>query len=115
MTAQSFGLIDRSVDGDNADYAGMIQQLNRFMLDEFAAEGNAFPKNPHLVPQPEDSSTTAFAGAPITQLLGFDAKTVTTCSSCAFQRDKDLMSHVVDLIYPRKVSGRVIATFATQT
>lgn len=104
ITAQSFGLIDRSVDGENADYASMIQQLNRFILEEFSVEGNAFPHNPYLIPQLENALSTAFSAAPITQLLGVDAKTVTVCTICGFKRDKDLMSHVVDLVYPRKVS-----------
>lgn len=105
--AQSFGVIDRSIDGENADYASMIQQLNRFILEEFSVEGNTFPHNPYLIPSGDDSRSITFAAAPITQLLGVDAKTVTICTNCGFKRVKDLMSHVVDLIYPRKVcTGR---------
>lgn len=110
IAAQSFGLIDRSVDGENADYASMIQQLNRFILEEFSVEGNAFPQNPYLTRQVDSTSPTAFAAAPITQLLGVDAKTVTVCTVCGFKRDKDLMSHVVDLVYPRKVSPLAISS-----
>ena len=81
----------------------MIQQINRFILEEFSVEGNTFPHNPYLIPLEGDTPPAAFAAAPITQLLGVDAKTVTVCTNCGFKRDKDLMSHVIDLIYPRKV------------
>jgi len=81
----------------------MIQQINRFILEEFSVEGNTFPHNPYLIPLEGDTPSATFAAAPITQLLGVDAKTVTVCTNCGFKRDKDLMSHVIDLIYPRKV------------
>ncbi|KAF9521074.1 hypothetical protein BS47DRAFT_1404191 [Hydnum rufescens UP504] len=82
---------------------GMIQQLNRFTLEEFSVEGNTFPHNPYIILPPGGISSTNPAAAPITQLLGVDAKTVTVCTNCGFKRDKDLMSHVVDLIYPRRL------------
>ena len=82
----------------------MIQQLNRFMLDGFVYEGNAYPANPVLVPFPP-GAPPAYATAPITQLLGLDMKTVSVCSACGFKRDKQSMSHVLDLVYPRRVSA----------
>lgn len=97
--AASFGLVDRSVDGEHSDYASMIQTLNRFILEEFATEGNAGPDNPRLLDQPHLRP----GAPPITQLLGIDAKTVTACTNCGFSRDKDIMSHAVDMVYPRKV------------
>lgn len=85
----------------------MIQTLNRFILEEFATEGNETPNNPRLTRQ-EDLNPAA---PPVTQLLGIDAKTVTTCTNCGFARDKDIVSHAVDMIYPRKVRLHVSRLF----
>lgn len=98
LPASSFGVIDRSVDGEHSDYAAMTQTLNRFLLEEFATEGNASPNNPLLTARAIPTTPS------ITQLLGIDAKTVATCASCGFSRTKDSLSHVVDIIYPRRVS-----------
>lgn len=59
------------------------------------------------VPKPNENSQT-LAAAPITQLLGIDGKNIITCSSCAAVREKENMTHIVDLAYPRKVcAGRL--------
>ena len=39
----------------------------------------------------------------MTQLLGIDGKTVITCLGCNATREKENMTHIVDLMYPRKV------------
>ena len=51
----------------------------------------------------QGSHTQSPAAAPITQLLGIDAKNVITCLSCKAVREKENMTHIVDLVYPRKV------------
>ena len=79
----------------------MIQSFHRFLLDHLSLEGNMFPHNPHIISQ-EDHHTPA--AAPITQLLGIDAKNVITCLNCHAVRDKENMTHIVDLLYPRGVS-----------
>lgn len=96
----------------------MIQTFHRFLIDHLSSEGNSFPHNPlvfqHL---PSHSDYTAFqadthpninpsfspAAAPVTQLLGIDAKNIIVCLSCKAVREKENMTHVVDMIYPRKV------------
>src|SRR5258708_35624008 len=81
----------------------MIQQLNRFVLEEFAVEGNSMPLNPRLIPS---CSRPILDGAMplITQVVGVDAPTVTSCANCGQCREKDSISHVIDLMYPRKVN-----------
>lgn len=105
LPAQSFALIDRSNDGENADYSSMIQELNRFILNQFAVEGNSFPQNPFIIVPPGGISASIPAAAPLTQLLGVDVKTVIVCANCGHKRDKVTMSHVVDLLYPSSVSS----------
>lgn len=101
QSAHSFGLVDRSAEGQIVDYARMIQQLNRFVLEEFSVEGNTASISPRLVPS--RSRPASDAALPlITQVVGVDAPTVTSCANCGQRREKDSMSHVIDLIYPRK-------------
>ncbi|KAL0580436.1 poly(A)-specific ribonuclease [Marasmius crinis-equi] len=100
----SIDLIDYGRES-NVDYAQKIQSFHRFLLDHLGAEGNVFPHNPRLLKvggSDEASNLHNPAPAPITQLLGIDAKTVITCLHCKTTREKDNMTHLIDLIYPRK-------------
>ena len=98
-------LIDYGGSKVDADYAHMIQSFHRFLVDHLSSEGNAFPHNPILLKnQSSLLSPHSPAAAPITQLLGIDAKNVITCMSCKAVREKENMTHIVDMIYPRKVS-----------
>lgn len=91
----------------DVDYAHIIQSFHRFLIDHLSSEGNAFPHNPILVKNQSPSfhvQPHSPAAAPITQLLGIDVKNVITCMSCKAVREKENMTHIVDMIYPRKVS-----------
>ncbi|KAF5372867.1 hypothetical protein D9758_001617 [Tetrapyrgos nigripes] len=96
-------LIDYGREPKEVDYAHMIQSFHRFLVDHLSSEGNAFPQNPVIV---RDSSFNFNehnpAPAPVTQLLGIDAKNVITCSNCKAVREKENMTHIVDLVYPRR-------------
>jgi hypothetical protein len=96
-------LIDYGRESTEVDYAHMIQSFHRFFVDHLSIEGNAFPHNPRLIHQVFQEDTHSPAAAPITQLLGIDAKTIITCMSCKAVREKENMTHVVDMVYPRRV------------
>ncbi|CCM05048.1 uncharacterized protein FIBRA_07250 [Fibroporia radiculosa] len=98
-------LIDFGRESAELNYAHMIQAFHRFLIDHFSSEGNVFPFNPNLLSSAETSPNSP-APAPITQLLGIDAKNVITCSHCKAVREKENMTHVIDIYYPRKVVGR---------
>ncbi|KAF7323198.1 PAN2-PAN3 deadenylation complex catalytic subunit PAN2 [Mycena chlorophos] len=83
----------------NVNYALMIQSFHRFLLDRLGIEGNVFPNNPVVVRGMIPLGLPA--AAPVTQLLGIDAKNVITCLNCGATREKENMSHVIDLAYPR--------------
>lgn len=86
------------------NYAHMIQLFNRFLLDHFSSEGNYFPNNPILLQGSRlggDPSALIPAAAPVTQLLGIDAKNIITCMNCKATREKENMTHLLDLSYPR--------------
>ena len=87
----------------NMNPAHKIQSFHRFLVDNLTSEWNAYPQNPWLL-RPATTLTTDPAPAPITQLLGIDAKNVIICTHCHAVREKEQMVHVVDLVYPRKVS-----------
>ncbi|KAI9568994.1 PAB-dependent poly-A-specific ribonuclease subunit PAN2 [Boletus coccyginus] len=110
-------LIDYGREPTEVDYAHMIQSFHRFLVDHLSSEGNSFPHNPLIFQHPPSHTTsTAFradthpntntsfspAAAPVTQLLGIDAKNIIVCMSCKAVREKENMTHVVDMIYPRK-------------
>ncbi|KAG8217260.1 PAB-dependent poly(A)-specific ribonuclease subunit PAN2 [Butyriboletus roseoflavus] len=110
-------LIDYGREPTEVDYAHMIQSFHRFLIDHLSSEGNSFPHNPVIFQRPPSHSTTTTfqadthlnanasfspAAAPVTQLLGIDAKNIIVCLSCKAVREKENMTHVVDMIYPRK-------------
>ncbi|KAG9318200.1 ubiquitin carboxyl-terminal hydrolase-domain-containing protein [Chiua virens] len=110
-------LIDYGREPTEVDYAHMIQSFHRFLIDHLSSEGNSFPHNPviyqHSSPpsvsaifqadtHPNPSASLSPAAAPVTQLLGIDAKNVIVCLSCKAVREKENMTHVVDITYPRK-------------
>lgn len=97
-------LIDYGREPTEVDYAHMIQSFHRFLVDHLSLEGNSFPHNPRLIHQPFQEDTHSPAAAPITQLLGIDAKNVITCMSCKAVREKENMTHVVDMVYPRRLT-----------
>ena len=88
------------------DYAHMIQSFHRFLIDHLSSKSNAFPHNPRLVlppfPDPDETSPDA---EPLTQLLGIDGKNIIICANCKAVREKENMTHVIDMVYPRKVSS----------
>ncbi|EPQ58579.1 hypothetical protein GLOTRDRAFT_35919 [Gloeophyllum trabeum ATCC 11539] len=96
-------LIDYGRDAPDTNYAHTIQSFHRFLIDHISSEGNAFPHNPSLVPSAFAGSASSPAAAPITQLLGIDGKNIITCMNCKAVREKENMTHMVDMIYPRKL------------
>lgn len=97
-------LVDYGRESTNVNYAHTIQLFHRFLIDHLSSEGNTFPHNPLILKnasvRPDILSPAA---APVTQLLGIDAKNIITCMSCKAVREKENMTHIVDLTYPRKV------------
>ena len=95
-------LIDYGRESAELSYAHMIQMFHRFLIDHLSSEGNSFPHNPSLLPDARPADIHSPAPAPITQLLGVDAKNVIVCSSCRAVREKEHMTHLIDLTYPVK-------------
>jgi len=109
IAAGQMGVIDYGRETTDTDYVSKIQTFNRFMLDQFISEGNAFPHNPQLVPHPKQLTASgdfsAPAPAPITQLFGIDAKNIIICGNCGARREKEGLAHVVEMFYPKRVRG----------
>lgn len=100
QASNAIELIDYGRDGAEVDYAHKIQSFHRFLIDHLSSEGNAFPHNPVLFNI--SSLKSDLAVAPVTQLLGINGKNVITCLGCNATREKENMTHIVDLMYPRK-------------
>ena len=102
-------LMDYGKETAEHHYGNMIQVFHRFLVDSMSSEGNNFPHNPWLFLQPPADNDPA--AAPITQLLGVDAKSVITCLECNSIRSKDQMTHIIDMAYPaKKVRGHLRAS-----
>ncbi|RDB20983.1 PAB-dependent poly(A)-specific ribonuclease subunit PAN2 [Hypsizygus marmoreus] len=99
QASNAIELLDYGRDTAEVDYGHKIQIFHRFLIDHLSSEGNTFPHNPLLLKLSHEQS---FAPAPVTQLLGIDGKNLITCSNCKAVREKENMTHVVDLTYPRK-------------
>ncbi|KAJ6488514.1 ubiquitin carboxyl-terminal hydrolase-domain-containing protein [Mycena vitilis] len=104
QSSNAIELIDYGREPTEVDYALMIQSFHRFLLDHLSSEGNTFPHNPQILksPSPNQSALLPVA-APVTQLLGIDAKNLITCMNCKVVREKENMTHVIDLTYPRPI------------
>ncbi|KAJ7789389.1 ubiquitin carboxyl-terminal hydrolase-domain-containing protein [Mycena olivaceomarginata] len=107
QSSNAIELIDYGRESTKVDYALMIQAFHRFLLDHLSSEGNTFPHNPRILTNPtltaDPAPTHLPVAAPVTQLLGVDAKNLITCMNCKAVREKENMTHVIDLAYPRPV------------
>ena len=83
------------------NYAQRIQTFHRFLVEHLGQEGNAFPHNPLINRFGDDSRPPP---APVTQLLGIDGRNIVTCLDCNVTREKEMVTYVIDLTYPRKAS-----------
>lgn len=102
--ANAIELIDYGRDSIDVDYAHKIQVFNRFLIDHLSNESSAFPSNPVLLKRLSlRTAQDILLPPPVTQLMGIDGKNIMTCMSCKNTREKDGMTHIIDLIYPRKV------------
>ncbi|KAJ7702241.1 ubiquitin carboxyl-terminal hydrolase-domain-containing protein [Mycena rosella] len=102
QSSNAIELIDYGREPTEVDYALMIQSFHRFLLDHLSSEGNSFPHNPLILKNPSLNHAAPMA-APVTQLLGIDAKNLITCMNCKTVREKENMTHILDLTYPRPV------------
>ena len=99
-------LIDYGGDLAETDYARMIQMFHRFLLDHLSVEDESDPNTHSLLPPDPYFPQRTATSPPITQLLGMYGQNIFTCTYCKAVREKEQITFVVDLIYPRKV-GRI--------
>lgn len=92
--------MDYGRQGADVDYARIIQGFHRFLLDSLAAEGGDISRQIQIDKTRQDASHS-----PVTQLLGLELTTVTKCFSCNDVRKKMNVLHVIDMVYPRRVSA----------
>ncbi|KZT59790.1 hypothetical protein CALCODRAFT_176596 [Calocera cornea HHB12733] len=98
--ANALGLVESDYQDNTTDYGTLIQTFQRFLLDQMTTESDRKPgKNPALC---EDLRGHPLTSSPVTQLTGLNTTTVVTCLQCRATSTKEGISHVVDLVYPRK-------------
>ena len=96
-------LIDYGVDLAETNYARTIQIFHRFLLDNLAVEEEFYPNNLSLLPPDPSFPQRTATSPPITQLLGMYSRNTSMCTYCTVTREKEQVTFVIDLIYPRKV------------
>lgn len=96
-------LIDYGGDLAETNYARIIQTFHRFLVDHLAVEEEAYPNNPSLLPPDPSVPQRTATLPPIAQLLGMYSRNAFVCTYCKAVREKEQITFVVDLIYPRKV------------
>ncbi|KAF8628478.1 hypothetical protein AX15_003989 [Amanita polypyramis BW_CC] len=84
------------------NYVQRIQTFHRFLIEYLSHEGNAFPCNPLINRKFGDDPRPP--PAPVTQLLGIDGRNIVTCWDCSVTREKEMMTYIIDLTYPRKLN-----------
>ncbi|QRV85967.1 PAB-dependent poly(A)-specific ribonuclease subunit PAN2 [Ceratobasidium sp. AG-Ba] len=102
--AGALGVVDYQAEGLKREYGAIIQVFNRFLLEEMSVRSDVPNNNPQL-------TTHGSGKSPVTQLMGIDAQSVVVCSACGAVAEKEALSHVVDLMYPRKPA--IGATFSS--
>ena len=81
----------------------MIQTFHRFLVDYLAVEEEACQDNPCLLPPDPSLPQCTATLQPIVQLLGMYSRNAFICTYCKAVKEKEQITFVVDLIYPRKV------------
>lgn len=95
-------LIDYEREGVIVDYAHKIEAFHRFLVDHLVLEGNLFPLNNIAIKKTSHPTRLNRTTSPFTSLLGLCGKNSTMCLHCGAVREKEALSHVVELVYPRK-------------
>ena len=95
IASNAIELIDYGREGPEVDYAQKIQTFHRFLLDHINSES---------ILQTVPSSPPSLSPSPITELFGLAGTSAMVCSHCKDIREKRRLTHVVDLVYPNRVS-----------
>lgn len=103
VAVNAIELIDYGGDLAETNYVHMIQMFHRFLVDHLAIE-DVYQDNPTLLPPDSSFPQRTADSPPIAQLFGMCCRTVVSCTYCKTVKEKDQVTFVVDLIYPRKVS-----------
>lgn len=96
-------LMDYGREGTDVDYAQKIQTFHRFVIDHMKSEANIQTQNPALYPYGIPPQYPPIS--PISQILGIAGQNVIMCSTCKGIRERIHVTHIVDMVYPKKVSA----------
>ncbi|KDR81497.1 hypothetical protein GALMADRAFT_239478 [Galerina marginata CBS 339.88] len=100
QASNAIELMDYGREGAEVDYAQKIQTFHRFLIDHLSSEGSSLHQNTPVLPS--GTHLPYQVVSPITQLLGMVGQNVIICSNCKGIREKRHLTHIVDLIYPKK-------------
>lgn len=103
-SAAALGLL---VGDDNAmkkDYASIIQKFNRWLTTTLAAEDQLQPTGIMLETDADNLASADSSLPHISQVMALQGQTESVCLHCRYTASKRFLAHVVDLVYPRKVS-----------
>ena len=107
LAVNAIELIDYGGDLAEANYVHMIQMFHRFLVDHLAIE-DVYENNPSLLPPDASFPQHTAESSPIAQLFGMYCQTAVACTYCKIVKEKEQVTFVVDLIYPRKVNRSLL-------
>ena len=100
--AAALGLMDFDDSSAQVAYSSLIQTFNRFLLERMGKESDVVK----LLLQ-YDTELDAESLPPaslLSQIIGLNTRTTSTCSSCGHRVSRDSSTNILDFVYPRKVS-----------
>lgn len=101
IASNAIELIDYGREGPDVDYGQKIQTFHRFLIDHMNSE-SVLQNIPAL--SPSSAPLLNQLPSPITELLGLVGQNVIMCSHCREIREKQNLTHIIDLVYPKRVS-----------
>ncbi|RUS31626.1 ubiquitin carboxyl-terminal hydrolase-domain-containing protein [Jimgerdemannia flammicorona] len=106
--ADGLGLFEPETPEPSLSYSGLIQNFNRFILEQLHQETNTPKTNPKMlrsIANEDDIAINEEDGevpSLIQQLFGLKTASVSQCSQCGNEAMRMTYPFVVDLVYPKK-------------
>lgn len=104
MIAHALGLFVPENEAKKKDFAALIQKFNRWFTNTVAAEDVPPAGRRTDTPRNPQHNALDIAQSLVSRVLALRGQTDNACSLCGQAVSKDFAAHVVDLLYPRKVS-----------
>lgn len=105
--AAALGLMDFDDSSAQVAYSSLIQTFNRFLLERMGKESDVVKLS--LQYETESDVEPLPPASLLSQIIGLNTRTTSTCSSCGHRVSRDSSTNILDFVYPRKVCSAHLA------